>query len=288
MFDELRHFVLVVEHGTLTAAARRAHLSQPALTASLQRLEGLIGAKLLHRGPGGASLTAAGEALLPRARAALAAVEDGRRAVAEVMGLHAGEVRLGAGATACTYLLPPVLARFRKMHPGVRFLLRETTPGELADALAAGTLDLGIVTSPEGEPWRDDPLVLVAAPGVDPEDCPFITFPEGSTTRRFLDLHFPKAAIVMELNSIASVKGHVRAGIGMTLVSRSAVESDITSGRLVLVPHPATPIPRTLSLVHRGVDRLPPAAGALRELLLASRSLSRPTRRAAPGKGAGQ
>jgi DNA-binding transcriptional LysR family regulator len=284
MFDELHHFLLVVEHGTLTAAARRAHLSQPALTASLQRLEGLIGARLLHRGPGGASLTAAGEALLPRARAALAAVDDGRRAVAEVMGLHAGEVRLGAGATACTYLLPPVLARFRQMHPGVRFLLREITPGELTEALAAGTLDLGVVTSPEGEPWRDDPLVLVSAPGVDPEGCPFVTFPKGSTTRRFLDLHFPKAAIVMELNSIAAVKGNVRTGIGMTLVSRSAVETDLASGRLVLVPHPVTPIPRTLSLVHRGVDRLPPAAGALRELLLASRSLgppSRPSRRPA-------
>ncbi len=280
MFDEMRHFLLVVEHGTLTSAARRAHLSQPALTASLHRLEGLIGARLLHRGPGGASLTAAGEALLPRARAALAAVEDGRRAVAEVMGLQAGEVRLGAGATACTYLLPPVLARFRKMHPGVRFLLRETTPGELAEALAAGTLDLGIVTSPEGEPWRDDPLVLIAAPGLDTAAAPFVTFPKGSTSRDFLDQHFPRAAIVMELNSIAAVKGHVRAGIGLGLVSRSAVEADVASGRLILVPHPATPIPRTLSLVHRGLDRLPPAAGALRELLLASRSLDRPPRAA--------
>src|SRR5689334_10647954 len=125
MIEELRHFLLIADHGTFTEAARRAHLSQPALSASIRRLEDQLGARLLHRGPGGAALTAAGDALAPRARAALAAIEDGRRAVAEVAGLHAGEVRLGAGATATTYRLPPVLAQFRRRHPGVRFLVRE-------------------------------------------------------------------------------------------------------------------------------------------------------------------
>src|SRR6185503_6727184 len=113
MLEELRHLALVAEHGSFTEAARRAGLSQPALSASIARLERGMGARLLHRGAGGTRLTAAGEALLPRARAALAAVEDGRRAVAEIEGLHAGEVRVGAGATACTYLLPHVLAAFR-------------------------------------------------------------------------------------------------------------------------------------------------------------------------------
>jgi len=165
MLVELRHFLLIVDHGTFTEAARRAHLSQPALTASIRRLEDQLGARLLHRGPGGATPTAAGQALVPRARAALASVEDGRRAVAEVAGLHAGEVRLGAGATACTYLLPPELARFRRVHPGIRFLLRETTADEALDALANGELDLAIATVDEGgEAWREDPLVLVASP----------------------------------------------------------------------------------------------------------------------------
>jgi len=72
----------------------------------------------------------------------------------------------------------------------------------------------------------------------------------------------------MELGSIAAVKGNVRAGIGMALVSRAAVESDLAGGRLVEVPDPRTPIARTLSLIHRGRERLPPAAAALREQLL--------------------
>src|SRR6185436_15585146 len=125
VFEAFRHFALVSEHGTFTAAARHAHLTQPALTASIQRLEAQLGARLFDRGRAGATLTAAGAALLPRARAALAAVEEGRRAVAEVMGLAVGVVRVGAGATACTYYLPRTLAKFRARYPGVQISLRE-------------------------------------------------------------------------------------------------------------------------------------------------------------------
>lgn len=296
MLEGLQHFLLIAEHGTFTRAARRAHLSQPALTASIQRLEGDLGARLFVRGRGGAELTAAGEALVPRARAALAAVEDARRAVAEIEGLRSGEVRLGAGATACTYLLPPALAAFRAAHPGVRFLLREATTGEVMEALEAGELDLGVVTPPgdvAGEPWYDDELILVSAPSAEASaaSAPFVTFGRGSTTRELVDRYFPSASIVMELGSIAAVKGNVRAGMGVALVSRSAVDNDLTLGQLIEVPHPATPIRRPLRLVHRGIDRLPPAAAALRELLLkmppARPKLRAPKRAGRPRKQAG-
>src|SRR5688572_25176296 len=144
MVDQLRHFLLITQFGTFTEAARRAHLSQPALTASIRRLEEHFGAKLLVRGRSGASLTAAGEAVLPRARAALAVIDEARRAVQEVEGLQAGEVRIGGGATACTYFLPPFLAAFRARHPGVVFRIREASTRETMDALAAGELDLGV------------------------------------------------------------------------------------------------------------------------------------------------
>ncbi|HMR11447.1 MAG TPA: LysR family transcriptional regulator, partial [Polyangiaceae bacterium] len=102
MLDELRHFLLTAEHGTVTEAARRAHLSQPALSASLKRLEAHFGATLLHRGRSGAELTAAGSALLPRAQAVLAAFGDALSAVREVEGLQSGQVRIGAGGTVAT------------------------------------------------------------------------------------------------------------------------------------------------------------------------------------------
>jgi DNA-binding transcriptional LysR family regulator len=273
MLDELRHFLLVADHGTFTEAARRAHLSQPALSASIHRLENQVGARLFHRGAGGTRLTPAGQALVPRARAALAAVDEGRRAVAEIAGLQAGEVRLAGGATACTYYLPPVLTAFRREHPNLVLKLRETTSAVAEEALEAGELDLAIITSPRAEPWIVDQLILVAAPGFDLSAgvarAPMITFPPGASTREALVRHFPDAPIVMELSGIAAVKAFVRARVGVALVSRAAVESELGRGALVEVRHKATPIARPIGLVHLGTARLAPAAAALRERLLA-------------------
>jgi DNA-binding transcriptional LysR family regulator len=283
VLEPLRHLTLVAQHGTFTAAARHAHVTQPALSASIHRLEEQMGAKLFDRGPGGATLTAAGAALLPRARAALAAVEEGRRAVAEVMGLSVGSVRLGAGATVCTYYLPRTLAKFRARHPGVQILLREANPDDLLDALEAGDLDLVILArvarrgggdllraARSGlvrEKWASDELVLVGAPGVDPKTAPLVTFAKGATTRTLVDQYFPGVPIAMELGSIAAVKGNTRAGVGIALVSRRAVERDVAAGQLLVLPSERTPIVRPLYLVHRGRDRLPPAAMELHRML---------------------
>lgn len=286
MLEPLRHFTLVVQYGTLTGAARHAHVTQPALTASIQRLEAQLGARLLDRGPGGATLTAAGEALLPRARAAIAALEEGRRAVEEVMGLAAGSVRIGAGATACTYYLPQLLARFRASHPGVSILLREAHQDNLLDAVEAGDLDLAILArvgaagrkSPDllraarsglaREKWLEDELVLVAAPGLtSPALAPIITLARGATTRLLTDRYFPDRAVAMELGSIAAVKANTRAGVGVALLSRRAVERDLAQKLLEVIPSDRTPLARPFYLVHRGRDRLPPAASTLHRLL---------------------
>ncbi|MFT4625179.1 MAG: DNA-binding transcriptional LysR family regulator [Myxococcota bacterium] len=278
MFDRLRHFVLACEHGTFTAAARQAHISQPAFSASIRALEEDLGARLLDRGRRGARPTAAGEALLPGARAALAAVQDGRRAVAEVVGLRAGLVRLGAGPTACTYLLPTALAAFRRAHPGVRLFLTEAHNEAVWDALQGGALDLALVSDasiPAGatwftaEPWRFDPLFLVDGPVPAADPTAFVSFPEGAILRTLLERHVPEADVVMELGSIAAVKGNVRAGVGRALMSRAACRRDLAQGRLIKVEDARFPIPRTLMLLHRGVDQLPPAASALRRQLLA-------------------
>ena len=278
--DPQRIEFTIKELGNFTRAAKRAHLSQPALTASIKRLEAQLGARLFDRGRTGARTTAAGDALLPFARAAIAAVEAGSRAVAEVEGLRRGEVRLAAGATACTYLLPEILARYRDAHPDIRFLLRESTTDEAVDALHGGEIDIAVVSGAGGEPWFVDELIVVAAPDFRPRDLergPFVAFRRGSTSRALLDGAFPAAEIVMELGSIATVKGNVRAGIGMALVSRHAVVRDLAEGSLVRVRTPSTPIERPLALVHLGAERLPPAAAVLRKLLLSPRG--RPSRR---------
>ncbi|MEZ4404016.1 MAG: LysR substrate-binding domain-containing protein [Kofleriaceae bacterium] len=276
MLRELEHFVAVAAAGTFTAAARRVHLSQPALTASIQRLEHELGAPLFDRGRRGATLTAAGQAFLARAQASLAAFADGKRAVGEIQGLAAGEVRIGGGATACTYLLPPVLARFRRAYPGIHLAMREGYTDELEQAVDAGALDLAVITIDRGRPpggplerlgRTDDELIVVAAPDCDPATAPWITFAPGSPTRALLLERVPDATVVMELGSIAAVKGNVRAGIGMALVSRVAVATDLARGSLVEVPRRWTPLRRRLGVRHRGQAHLTPAATALLGLL---------------------
>ncbi|MBK7534791.1 MAG: LysR family transcriptional regulator [Myxococcales bacterium] len=280
MLRELEHFVVIASVGTFTAAARRVHLSQPALTASVQRLEQAVGATLLRRGRQGAELTAAGQAFLPRAQAALAAFRDGQRAVAEIEGLSAGQVRLGGGATACTYLLPPLLARFRRRRPSIGLVLREGTTTELEAAVEDGTLDLAVISLDKRQRFderhqrfgrfTDDELIVVAAPSAEPLPTAWITFTPGSPTRALLLERVPQAQLVMELSSIAAVKGNVRAGIGLALISRAAVAADLAHGSLVEVPQRFTPLRRRLAIRHRGRQRLPPAAAALLEVLAAA------------------
>ena len=280
MDDALRHFLLIVDHGTFTAAARHAHVSQPALTASIRRLEGQLDARLLDRGRLGAVPTAAGKALLPHARAAVVAIDDGRRALQALDRLDAGEVRIGGGQTACTYLLPPVLSAFRRKFPKVALRLREMPEDLALDAVEAGELDMVVASTGCGDRFRDDLIVLVAAPGSDAKSLPFIAFAPGSAVRAVMDRHFPGVPIAMELSSISTVKGSVRAGLGIALVSRTAVATDLELGRLVELRDPRTPIARPLRLLHRGVERLSPAAARLRELLLAP-----PTPQSAPQGG---
>ncbi len=298
MLAEFGHLLLIHEHGSFTKAAKLAHLSQPALSMAIARLEDQMGARLFDRGRSGATLTAAGRTLLPFARSALSAIEDGRRAVAELTALEAGQVRVGGGATTCTYILPAFLVDFHARHPGIRMHLREGTTDDNLDALEAGELDLCVVTQAELGPahalhrrhptthferWRDDAMELVAAPAWidaagdsanDPKAiaaAPFVTFRVG-TTRALLDRSFPDAERIMELGSLAAIKGNVRAGIGLALLSRSAIERDLELGALRRLEHPLTPIYYTLVLAHRGLDRLPPAARALRDLLLLEES----------------
>lgn len=268
MMDELRHFLLVVRHGTFTEAARQAHLSQPALTASIRRLESDLGARLLDRGPSGAKPTAAGRALMPWAEASLDAIRRGRRAVAAVEGLEGGEVHLAAGSTACAVFLPPILHRFRQTYPKIYVTLREAMTEEILLRLERGQADIGIVTTEGADRWMDDELVLVAAPGLEPKELPFLAFPAGTSHRALLDAHFPGVSIAMELSSLLAVRAHAELGLGLALLSRPSVAHALDDGRLVEVPDRRTPVRRTLWLAHAGEERLSPAAHALRGMLL--------------------
>lgn len=159
----LRYFVEIAARGHVTRAARSLGVTQPALSAMLRKLEREVGADLLHRTGKGVELTEAGRVFLRHATAAVREADDAQRAVRELLGLERGTVRIGGGATATTYLIPPVVGAMRRQHPGLRFVVREAGSNAVAQAVASGELDLGIVTLPitvpDGETLEKTPLV---------------------------------------------------------------------------------------------------------------------------------
>src|SRR5438132_12321942 len=113
----LKTFVAVAELRHFARAASACNVSQPAVSHQIAQLEEVVGAKLLNRTARRVSLTVAGEVMLEEARRILAAVDRARERMLEVTSGAVGRIRLGASATPGLYILPPLLAQYRRLHP---------------------------------------------------------------------------------------------------------------------------------------------------------------------------
>lgn len=120
---QFRHFVALAEHGHYARAAEAVNLSQPALSRSIQALEGQLGCTLVERGSRGVALTAHGRLVLEHARRLLAGHRALHNAVSQLGNLDSGELRLGGGPFPAARLLPEALAGFSSAHPRVRVAL---------------------------------------------------------------------------------------------------------------------------------------------------------------------
>jgi DNA-binding transcriptional LysR family regulator len=187
---QLEYLVAVVDEGSFGRAALALFVSQPTLSAQVRALEAEIGGPLLERLPRGVRPTATGEAMLPAARAALAAALRARRSARMVLGLEAGEVEIATVGAVALGLLPPLIRRWRARHEARTVRLHEHRDAiALADAVAQGGPDLGIgprppewtgpietlgweefvVVLPPGDPLRDTdrPVALAEMAGRD-------------------------------------------------------------------------------------------------------------------------
>lgn len=142
---QLEYFVAVAEARSFTRAAAKVHVAQPGVSAQISRLERELGQRLLERTSRAVRLTEAGEAVLPYARAALAAVAGARLAVDELTGLLRGHVAVGT-VTSHDVDLPGLLAGFHDDHPAIEITLTESASDELLDGLRTGRLDVAIVS----------------------------------------------------------------------------------------------------------------------------------------------
>src|SRR3954454_7331893 len=140
--NRLRVIDAVARHGSVTAAAKELHYSQPSVTHHLARLETETGAQLLQRAGRGIRLTPAGRLLADRAAEILGRIEAADAELAALVGLSAGRVRLGGVASAIGSLVPQAVAALAARHPGLQVSLVDTHPPEALDLLRAGKVDV--------------------------------------------------------------------------------------------------------------------------------------------------
>lgn len=199
---QLAYLVAVAEEGGFTRAAEKLHVAQPGISAQIRQLERELGQPLFDRAGRTVRLTAAGAAVLPHARAALAAVTGARLAVEELTGLLRGHVAVGTVTSlGADTDLPGLLAGFHDAHPGVEITLAEDTSDQLLAGLLDGRYDLALAglagSAPAGIDtltFVDAELVAAVAPG-DPlarrksvplaelEGLPLILLPHGTGLR---------------------------------------------------------------------------------------------------------
>ena len=134
----LRSLVVVADAGTITEAADRLRVTQPALSRRIHQLEDHLGVALLSRGRSGVSLTEAGEMVVAEARVLVARYDHLRAEVADHARLEGGTVRIGGGATAVAFVLPGAIAAFQREYPRVRFEVKEAGSREVAATLSVG------------------------------------------------------------------------------------------------------------------------------------------------------
>ena len=155
---QLRHFVALAEHGHFARAADAVHLSQPALSRSIQALEASLGCVLVDRHSRGISLTAHGQLVLEHARRLLAGSRALSNAVSQLGNLASGEVRLGAGPYPAARLVPQAMGRFAERFPRVRLHLLIDNWQQLHERLLDDEIELFVADIRE---LRDDPRLRI-------------------------------------------------------------------------------------------------------------------------------
>lgn len=287
--DRLRTLVCIVDLGSFAAAARALHLAPPTVSLHVSELEARLGAPLLFRDRTRVTPTSIGQTLIERARLLLnqadAMVEDARL---QLQGKH-GRVRISSSTPVIANLLPDVLRRIAKDHPGIEVELSVCTSEQSLARVGEGAVDIGIVALPQPEtteirviPWRRDPVVaLIPSSWKHPLRAtpawlagqPLILNDNRTRLSRLTTEWFaaagrhPKARI--EHNYNEAIKSLVAAGYGATLLSYEATPVRADPRITILPLRPA--LWRPLGIAHRAaaIER---AAQLVLEVLLATSS----------------
>ena len=277
---QLEAFVTVARRASFTRAAEELHLTQPAVTRQIAALESELGALLFDRLGKSIQLTGAGETLLGYAEHILRLTDEAQDALEELAAGRAGRISIGAASTLATYVLPPLLTQFRQEHPGIELSLRTGLSARVRELVLSGVVDIGLVTT-EGEPAQQDGVLLSESLGVyetvlavPPSHAlatqptatvtelsgePLLAMTTGTNLRTYAEHILADAgvaaSVTMELDSVEAIKRMVEAGLGVSLLPRVAIASEVAAGRLVALTLTGIPLPERHIVVLRRRDK---------------------------------
>ena len=270
----LRVFREVAHQRSFRRSAEVLSISQPAVTQQIKALEEELGCQLLDRTGGRVCATAAGALLLRYAEQSEATLRRALEEMAALEGEQRGSLRVAASTTIAQYVLPPLLAGFGRLHPGVSLELESANTEHVVERVSEGSATLGLVEGPahrsdlQIDPWITDELVLVV-PGehewvgqrIAPSALRGVSLllrEQGSGTRAVLETALRNAGVPMDslrvsmqLSSTEALLACVEAGLGLCFASRFALRRQRRLGTLAIVPVEGLRVRRTLSLIRQ-------------------------------------
>ncbi|MBW1722843.1 MAG: LysR family transcriptional regulator [Deltaproteobacteria bacterium] len=254
---QLEIFKEVVEHESFSKAAQKVCLAQASVSERIANLESAVGTKLLDRLGRQVVPTKAGKLLYKHANLLLDMKRAACLELQDFIGLKRGEIRMGGSTIPGEYILPKALRGFRERYPLITVTLTVGSTGDIEELVLDGNLELGVVGSMRKhrnleyrELWEDELLLAVPAqhPWAEREEVtleelstePFITREPGSGTLKFIEEYLRSVGlssmedlnVVAALGTSTAVKEGVKSGLGVSILSSRALETDLAVGIL--------------------------------------------------------
>jgi LysR family transcriptional regulator, low CO2-responsive transcriptional regulator len=284
---QLKVFEAVARHLSFSRAAEELHLTQPAVSTQVSKLEDHAGLPLFEQLGKKIHLTPAGVEMLRSGRAIIQQFQELEEAMTQFKGVSGGKLNV-AVISAGDYFFPRLLVEFASRHSGVTLNLVVCNREELLDQLAGNLTDLAVMVRPPlemdtvNEAFAPHPYVIVAAPGHPLAGRkripvsrlarePFVVREKGSDTWNSMQQGFgtrlPQLNIAMEIKSTETIKQAVMAGMGVSFLSAHTISRELQAGSLAVLDVQGFPLMLNWYMVHRRAKRLPPVAQAFRSFL---------------------
>jgi DNA-binding transcriptional LysR family regulator len=281
-------FHCIAQTGSISACAERMHISQPAISRQLKDFERRIGVVLFERLPRGMRLTQPGEVLRDYAARLFEIARTAEAAVKELSDARQGHLSIGASNTVGTYILPSLLARFRRSHPAVGLSMFVGNTEQVSQGVADLRFMLGFIEGPlhvpdlRAERFGEDEIMPVAAAqhplsrkrrlsAADFSGQPLLMREPGSGTRELIEACLQRHGIrpggIVEFGSTEAIKQAAIHGGGIAWLPRVCMPRELADGELIRLPAKSLAIHRPLSIIRRPDRYTAPAAQAFMALL---------------------